>query len=81
MKLTELKKAIGNEKVRSAWSKGVKNYALELIDNVIDNNGEDYEFSGSPADKKELLNGAENWTEYSYGGGFLYLRCRYSRSP
>jgi hypothetical protein len=62
--IKELRIAIENEKARSAWGRGVKEYALELIAEMDDNK----EFYGSPADKKELLNGAYNWSEYSWGG-------------
>jgi hypothetical protein len=60
----ELTQAIEAAPARSAWSKGVKLYALELIEAFPD----DREFYGSPADKKGLLNGAQDWKEYSYGG-------------
>ena len=47
---------------RSAWRKGVKAYALEMIESA------DGELSSVADIKKELLNGAANWREYSYGG-------------
>ena len=62
--INQLREAIKNSPARSAWSKGVKLYALELIEEMPD----DQEFYGSPADKKELLNGADNWQRYSEGG-------------
>ena len=42
---------------KSAWKKGVKLYALELLESL-------------EADYTEaaLLNGAENWSAFSYGG-------------
>ena len=49
---------------RSAWNKGVNNYAIGLIDGL--------EVDKLPTDKKELetllLNGAKDWSEYSNGG-------------
>jgi hypothetical protein len=42
---------------RSAWAKGVKEYALELVESL------EGEYS-----QVKLLNGAENWNAYSYGG-------------
>lgn len=51
-------------KCRSAWNKAVKEDAYDLIKDFDGS----YDFVGSPADKKKLLNGAENWREYSYGG-------------
>ena len=62
--INQLREAIENKPARSAWSKGVKLYALELIEEMP----ADQEFYGSPADRKDLLNGAEDWSEFSYGG-------------
>ena len=62
--ISEIRIALENEKTRSAWDNGVKQYALDIISDF----DEDQEFCGSPADKKELLNGASDWTEYSEGG-------------
>jgi hypothetical protein len=62
--IKELRIAIENEKGTSAWTRAVKEYALELIENE----NEDFEFFGSPADKKMLLNGADSWLQYSEGG-------------
>lgn len=62
----------------SAWNKGVKNYAEWLIDELPD----DYCFYfDSCTDlekhfkilKKFLLNGADNWHQYSYyGNAYIY---------
>ena len=41
----------------SAWRRGVKTYALEMLDGIEDG------FS-----QVSLLNGAQNWRAYSYGG-------------
>lgn len=51
---------------RSAWDKGVAQYALELLDN-LENIGED-DLRSSKMVEKALLNGAENWKEFSWGG-------------
>lgn len=66
--LKEIRNAIENENMKSAWSKGVKEYALEIIEDAINYENENYEFCGSPADKRMLLNGADNWIQYSEGG-------------
>lgn len=67
--IKELRIAIENEPARSAWKRGVKEYALELIEEM----DESAEFYGSPADKKDLLNGAGDWNQYSYGGcSYIY---------
>lgn len=48
---------------RSAWSKGVKEYALEMLEDFARDHGE--EAAPTMAD---LLNGADNWYQYSWGG-------------
>lgn len=71
MKKTELLNAIENMKARSAWDRGVKAYALELVDGL--------EVEEIPDErrnlKKLLLNGAENWSRYSWGGSSLVYDC------
>ena len=59
MKKEEIKNALKKEKARSAWSRGVIRYARELLDNIKDD---------EKITEECLLNGAENWKEYSYGG-------------
>ena len=54
---TELTSLVNATPARSAWSRGVKAYALELLDGIEDG------FT-----QVSLLNGAQNWREYSYGG-------------
>ena len=51
-------------RARSAWDKGVTLYALELLDNLRDLPAAD----NRQEIKKALLNGARDWSEYSYGG-------------
>lgn len=48
---------------RSAWKRGVYDYALMLLDNRSDL--DDFHTNGL---KEELLNGARDWCQYSYGG-------------
>ena len=74
--LSELSKKIENLNPRSAWSKGVKEYAEELIykmEEIADYNGTPGVISAeSMADFEQiLLNGADNWSAYSYGGSSL----------
>lgn len=59
---TELYAIITATHARSAWRKGVKAYALEIVESA------ESELSSVADLKKELLNGATNWREYSYGG-------------
>ena len=49
---------------RSAWNRGVKAYAVELVEGLED--GAD--LSNEVMLQKELLNGADNWRQYSEGG-------------
>lgn len=61
-----------NKKYRSAWDRGVNVYALELLEELEDavNNG--YFDRGDLAAPKllerQLLNGAADWGQYSWGG-------------
>lgn len=49
---------------RSAWSRGVKAYAVELVEGLDD--GAD--LANETMLQKELLNGASSWAQYSEGG-------------
>jgi hypothetical protein len=49
---------------RSAWKRGVKAYALEMVEELAEQLDPTY----SP---EKLLNGAENWQQYSCGGNAL----------
>lgn len=60
--LEKLAKAIKNRPARSAWAKGIAAYALELIEEI-----EDFEGSDNFR-KKALMNGAQDWHQYSEGG-------------
>ena len=59
-------------KDRSAWNKGVTVYALELVEELRDRAA--YE-GRNPENGKEcrdwMLNGASDWSEYSWGGSSL----------
>jgi len=59
MKKETIISALESHKARSAWSKGVKNYAIDLVDGLDD---------CLNITKEKLLNGAANWSAYSYGG-------------
>lgn len=48
---------------KSAWDKGVLAYALDLLDG----------YEPEQVTERGLLNGASDWSEYSYGGSsFIY---------
>lgn len=61
--MAEVRKA----KPRSAWGKGVKKYAMELMDGVKEWKGGSFELTTTNY-KKIILNGAKDWKEYSWGG-------------
>lgn len=57
-------KALENVKVRSAWGKGVKEYAIEMLESI-----ENVDAIQSKEElKKAILNGADSFRDYSYGG-------------
>ena len=64
--------SIEAENQRSAWNRAVTVYALELLDDLAEAAEHGY---FDPADlaapkmlKKALLNGADSWSQYSWGG-------------
>ena len=60
---------------RSAWNRGVMRYALELVNSVE---------IGEEITEKNLLSGAKDWKQYSYGGCALIndeLICRRLCTP
>lgn len=75
--LKQIKNELEKEYGRSAWCRGVIGYAWELFDNIEQNenwlglNSEtNYNVSSL---EKIMLNGAQNWNEYSWGGcSFIY---------
>ena len=54
------------KKARSKWGKAVLQDAQWLLENVIEGYDEPYELS-----EKLVLNGAENWNKFSWGGSGL----------
>lgn len=66
---------VNNTKTRSAWSRGVKAYALEMLERFEEwrkwneENGE----SVPELDERTALNGAQDWSAWAYGGcGLVY---------
>lgn len=53
-----------HNKARSAWERGVILYAIDLLNGLEESD---------ELTKENLLNGAKDWKEYSYGGlSFIY---------
>lgn len=72
MNIEKLRESIAAEKQRSAWDKGVTQYALELVDELAEQIGGGYvdpaELAKPRILRAALLNGAKDWREYSWGG-------------
>lgn len=64
MKTKDLLKAVENLKAVSAWNKGVKEYAYEVVEAIA----EYVEYVELDNVESVLLNGASDWSQYSYGG-------------
>ena len=69
-------------KDRSAWGKGVNAYALELVEELK----ERAEYEGrDPESEKEcrewMLNGAQDWEQYSWGGSSLIYNADIAERP
>lgn len=67
--ISDLREAINNVTARSAWMRGVKVYANELLDELC----EIVSYAPEAMDnvnllQRALLNGASSWAEYSEGG-------------
>lgn len=68
----EIKKELEARKDRSAWSKGVTVYALELLEEYQERAAYEGREAADRAEFKAwLLNGADSWESYSYGGSSL----------
>ena len=73
--INEVRNELETRKDRSQWNKGVTIYALELLDEI----SEALEWNGEgdtvPTDyqtlKRYALNGAGDWSQYSWGGSSL----------
>lgn len=60
---------------RSAWTRGVKAYALDMLEEMAFNAKHGYldldAFSNGKMLRDALLNGASDWSQYSWGGSAL----------
>ena len=70
--IEKLYQSIESEKQRSAWDKGVSVYALELVEQLGEQIGDGYfdelNLSEPKKVREALLNGAADWSQYSWGG-------------
>jgi hypothetical protein len=68
--IAEVRKELESRVDRSAWGRGVNVYALELLEKLEENrrfNNADEHLRPLEI-KSDLLNGAKDWSEYSWGG-------------
>lgn len=66
---------INNRKDRSAWDKGVSMYSYELLEQLQEAAEGGYfkaeQISSGDAIREAMLNGASDWSQYSFGGSAL----------
>lgn len=69
--------ALQSRNDRSAWHRGVTDYALELVEELEERSR--YE-GRNPETRQEcrewMLNGARDWNQYSWGGSSLCYDCQ-----
>ena len=71
-KFESICKTVRETKSRSAWNRGVKLYAAELLENIR----EHFDYHHLPEEMysmpaviiSAMLNGAKDWNQYSWGG-------------
>jgi len=72
MTIEELRQAIEAEPARSAWGRGVKGYAEGLAEELEEAIQGGYfaedKLTDRAALKEQMLNGADSWSQYSWGG-------------
>lgn len=66
-----IRKELENRKDRSAWDKGVTVYAFEILDTIEEMIAYYGEAEDIATVKKYALNGASDWSAYSWGGSSL----------
>ena len=67
--IEEINDRIETTRTRSAWDRGVQAYALELTENLNYMDADD--FAAQKLVRQSLLNGASDWSAYSWGGSSL----------
>lgn len=65
--LENLRNIINSFSCRSAWSRGVRNYALMILEN-LESLDDSIDETSWAVINRALLNGAGDWREYSEGG-------------
>lgn len=83
MDLKTLREKLENHKARSYWAAGVKTYAAEILDtlenvaayNNANGDTQEYNYTASTKNHADALNGAKDWSAYSWGGCSLVSNC------
>lgn len=77
--INDLYQSIYNSKAKSAWDKGVKNYAIDFVCQLQEDISNGYfnekDLNNPNIVEKKLLNGAQNWRQFSWGGNALIYDC------
>jgi len=67
--IADIRREIAERPVRSAWDKGCREYAVELFDELVEHRKlTDQSELGERVTEEELLCGASDWSQYSFGG-------------
>ena len=70
--LAKAMQTLEQRKDRSAWSRGVTDYAVDMLQRIADYYKGGYisadDLATLATAEAAALNGARNWSEYSYGG-------------
>lgn len=66
--IADIKRELAERPGRSAWEKGVRGYAEDLFTSFIENKRLPDDARIGKITEADLLNGAESWEQYSYGG-------------
>lgn len=73
--IAQVRTILNGRKCRSAWERGVMQYAEELTAELAENINGGYitleQLTTADGRKAALLNGAKDWSQYSYGGNAL----------
>lgn len=73
--IAQVRAILNGRKCRSAWDRGVMQYAEELTEELAENINGGYitleQLATAEERKAALLNGAKDWSQYSYGGSAL----------
>ena len=73
--IAQVRAILNGRKCRSAWDRGVMQYAEELTAELAENINGGYitlaQLATAEGRKAALLNGAHDWAQYSYGGSAL----------